>query len=342
MNLAKTTDLFREPSFWLGIVLSVMLAAGGTTLADMSWAKHLGLSGLTLAILLGIFVGNTFFGRIAHHAAKGVDFSRSTLLRAGIIFFGFRISFQQIAQVGWAGIVIDATMVFLTFLLAVQLGQRVFRLDRQTSMLIGAGSAICGAAAVLATEPVVRGQAHKVSVAVATVVVFGTISMFLYPALYPHLGLSVQEYGVYAGSTIHEVAQVVAAGSTVNEHAADTAVIEKMMRVMMLAPFLLALSSFGEGKEEAGRRITIPWFAVLFIVASGVNSLHVFSSAVIQHINAIDTILLSTAMGALGLRTHAGAIRQAGLKPLMLASMLFVFLVIGGYAVNRIVTHLMG
>ena len=342
MNLAKTTDLFREPPFWLGIVLSVLLAAGGTTLANMSWAKHLGLSGLTLAILLGIFVGNTFFGRIAHHTAKGVDFSRSTLLRAGIIFFGFRISFQQIAQVGWAGIVIDATMVFLTFLLAVQLGQRLFRLDRQTSMLIGAGSAICGAAAVLATEPVVKGQAHKVSVAVATVVVFGTISMFLYPALYPHLGLSVQEYGIYAGSTIHEVAQVVAAGSTVNEHAADTAVIEKMMRVMMLAPFLLVLSSFGEGKEETGKRITIPWFAVLFIVASGVNSLHVFSSAVIQNIDAMDTILLSTAMGALGLRTHAGAIRQAGLKPLMLASMLFVFLIIGGYAVNRIVTHLMG
>ena len=341
MNLAKTTDLFREPSFWQGIALSVMLAAGGTTLADMSWAKHLGLSGLTLAILLGILVGNTLFGRIAHHTAKGVDFSRSTLLRAGIIFFGFRISFQQIAQVGWAGIAIDATMVFLTFLLAVQLGQRLFRLDRQTSMLIGAGSAICGAAAVLATEPVVKGQAHKVSVAVATVVVFGTISMFLYPVLYPHLGLSVQEYGIYAGSTIHEVAQVVAAGSTVNEHAADTAVIEKMMRVMMLAPFLLVLSSFGEGKEETGKRITIPWFAVLFIVASGVNSLHVFSSAVIQNIDAMDTILLSTAMGALGLRTHAGAIRQAGLKPLMLASMLFVFLIIGGYAVNRIVTHLM-
>ncbi len=342
MSLAKTADLFREPSFWLGIVLSVLLAAGGTTLADMSWAKHLGLSGLTLAILLGILVGNTLFGRIAHHTAKGVDFSRSTLLRAGIIFFGFRISFQQIAQVGWAGILIDSTMVFLTFLLAVQLGQRIFRLDRQTSMLIGAGSAICGAAAVLATEPVVKGQAHKVSVAVATVVVFGTISMFLYPVLYPHLGLSVQEYGIYAGSTIHEVAQVVAAGSAVNEHAADTAVIEKMMRVMMLAPFLLALSSFGEGREETGKRITIPWFAVLFIVASGVNSLHVLSAAVIQHINAIDTILLSTAMGALGLRTHAGAIRQAGLKPLMLASMLFVFLIVGGYAVNRIVMHFMG
>src|SRR3546814_3631409 len=80
-------------------------------------------------------------------------------------------------------------MVGSVFGLAVLLGTRVFKLDRETAMLIGAGSAICGAAAVMATEPVVRAQAHKVSVAVATVVVFGTTGMFLYPWLYPHLGL---------------------------------------------------------------------------------------------------------------------------------------------------------
>src|SRR5690606_32374158 len=143
---------------------------------------------------------------------------------------------------------------------------------RETSMLIGAGSAICGAAAVIAAEPVVRAQPHKVSVAVATVVVFGTLGMFLYPWLYPYLGLGEHAFGVYAGSTIHEVAQVVVAGRAVGEAAGSAAVIEKMLRVMLLAPFLLLLSSrlsreanAGSG-EKAG--IVIPWFAVLFVAVA--------------------------------------------------------------------------
>jgi len=221
------------------------------------------------------------------------------------------------------------------------LGTRLFRLDAQTSMLIGAGSAICGAAAVMATEPVVRAQAHKVSVAVATVVIFGTLAMFLYPLLFPHLGLTEQQFGIFAGSTIHEVAQVIAAGRSVSDTVAATAVIEKMLRVMMLAPFLLVLSATKTPADHAHRgagaatHIVIPWFAVLFIGMSAVNSLHWLPSAPVQWLVRADTVLLAMAMAGLGLRTHIGAIRQAGLKPLLLAATLFAFLVLGGYAINR-------
>jgi len=289
--------------------------------------------------------GNTLFPAIAVRCAAGVDLSKSSMLRAGIILYGFRITFQQIAAVGWSGIVIAALMVTLTYLIAVQIGTRLLGLDRQTSMLIGAGSAICGAAAVIAVEPVVGGQAHKVCIAVATVVIFGTLSMFLYPLLYPHLGLSAQQYGVFAGSTIHEVAQVVVAGNSISEGAASTAVIEKMLRVMMLAPFLVVLSATQQSSAERGtksRKITIPWFAVLFIAISAVHSLQWVPPNIVSILNQIDTVLLAMAMAALGLRTHIGAVRQAGFKPLALAAILFVFLIIGGYGVNRVATHLMG
>ena len=280
----------------------------------------------------------------------GVDFSKSALLRTGIILYGFRITFQQIAEVGWTGALIDALMVGLTFVIAVQLGTRVFRLDRQTSMLIGAGSAICGAAAVMATEPVVRGQAHKVTVAVATVVVFGTIAMLVYPLLYARLGLSQHAFGIFAGSTIHEVAQVLAAGRSVSDEVAGMAVIEKMLRVMMLAPFLLLLSASQAQRDgaspagaAAGRpRLMIPWFALLFIAAAAVNSLQLLPAGVLNGVFFIDTLLLAMAMAALGLRTHFGAVQQAGVRPLLLAASLFVFLVLGGYAINRIVTQLLG
>jgi len=340
-----------QSAWWLGLALTGAIATGGVLLSQSAWAEQFGISALTLAIVLGITAGNTFFPSIAAHTAVGVDFSKNKLLRAGIILYGFRITFQQIGDIGWAGALIAVLMIGLTFTMAVQLGTRVFKLDKQTSMLIGAGSSICGAAAVMAAEPVVRGQAHKVSVAVATVVVFGTLSMFLYPLLYAFLPLSEHAYGVFAGSTIHEVAQVVAAGKAVSDTAAATAVIEKMLRVMMLAPFLLILSGFlrdrtqNSGNPDARPQktpIAIPWFAVLFIVASAINSLHILPASVVQTIIHVDTALLAMAMAALGLRTHAGAIRQAGLKPLMLATSLFVFLVVGGYGINTAVMHFLG
>jgi uncharacterized integral membrane protein (TIGR00698 family) len=178
---------------------------------------------------------------------------------------------------------------------------------------------------------------------VATVVAFGTCSMLVYPALYPHLGLSEQAYGIYAGSTIHEVAQVIVAGKNVSDAAAGSAVIEKMLRVMMLAPFLLFLSGMQRsGRSRLPGAVTIPWFALLFVAVSAINSARLIPQAWSGTLIGIDTALLATAMGAIGLRTDLGAVREAGAKPLMLASALFAFLIVGGYGINRLVMALCG
>ncbi len=333
------------PAFWWGLALVGAVAAASIALSQLPTLQGWGLSALTLAIVIGIALGNTVFPRIAPQTAAGVDFSKGTLLRLGIILYGFRITFQDIMGVGIAGLVIDVAIVASVFSLAVFLGTRVFKLDRETSMLIGAGSAICGAAAVMATEPVVRGQPHTVSVAVATVVVFGTLGMFTYPWLYPYLGFSEHAFGIFAGSTIHEVAQVVVAGKAVGDTAATSAVIEKMLRVMLLAPFLLLLSARLRDKDARARgaaKIVIPWFAVLFILVSGFNSLHWLPESWVGVIVQADTALLAMAMAALGLRTHAGAIRQAGIRPLLLATVLFVFLLCGGWVINVVVGKLFG
>ncbi len=344
---------FNDSRWWRGLVLVTAIAFAATYLSHVSFIQHLGLSALTIGIVLGIIVGNTLFSRMATHTDVGVDYAKSVLLKAGVVLFGFRITFTQVAGVGWQGLITDIAMLSLTFWLAVQLGKRAFKLDEQTTILIGAGSAICGAAAVMATEPVVKAQAHKVSVAVATVVVFGTLSMFVYPIAQGYLGLSEHAYGIFAGSTIHEVAQVVAAGSAVSPEAANVAVIEKMLRVMMLAPFLVLLSLWQNRKqakamngkataEQANNdksNITIPWFALLFIVASGINSSQLVSPDITEQIVHLDGVLLTIAMVALGLRTHIGAIRQAGIKPLLLAGCLFLFLTIGGYGLNLAIAH---
>jgi uncharacterized integral membrane protein (TIGR00698 family) len=225
----------------------------------------------------------------------------------------------------------------------------LFKLDRNTALLIGAGSSICGAAAVMAAAPVVRGRAEQVTVAVSTVVVFGTLAIVLYPVLYRvnlqwHLlDASPPSFGLYAGSTIHEVAQVVAAARAISPQAADTAVITKMVRVMMLAPVLLFLSAClkrerqaSAGWQSAGR-VTIPWFAFAFIGVVALNSAALLPHAVTEQATEAGTTLLAMAMAALGLTTHVSAIRRAGVKPLLLAALLFAWLVIGGAAINHVV-----
>lgn len=338
-----------NPTRWqgrfAGLALTGLMALSSLAIAQLPRSQRLGLSALTVAVSLGMVIGNTLFPAMAARTAEGVDLSKTTLLRLGVILYGLRITFQEIASIGWAGVLIDVLMVGITFWLAVQLGTRVFGLDRRFSMLIGAGSAICGAAAVMAVEPVVRGEPHKVTAAVATVVVFGTLGMFLYPVLYPHLHLSEEAFGIFTGSTIQEVAQVVAAARSVSDSAATMAVIEKLLRVMMLAPFLMLLSGMERHRSRdtphlGGVAIPIPWFAVLFIVASVVRSLDVLPSAVVKALMQVDSLVLSMAMVALGLRTQVAAFRTAGVKPLLLAGILFCFLVCGGYAINRLIAHL--
>ncbi len=341
-----------------GLALAGALAAAAIGLARIGWLQANGISALTLAIVLGMAVGNMAHPHVAALSGAGVTFAKQSLLRLGIILYGMRLTFQDIGHVGLVGVVIDATVLCSTFAWAWWLGTRVFGLDRKTAMLIGAGSSICGAAAVMATEPVVRGRAGQVTVAVSTVVVFGTLTIFLYPSLYrlnlahPLIAMSPKAYGIFAGSTIHEVAQVVAAGNAISVDAGNTAVITKMVRVMMLAPFLVALSAYLSRSNEDSEAtpcatahkhggITIPWFALGFVAVAGLNSLALLPKPVVSAALCLDTVLLAMAMAALGLTTHVSAIRTAGVKPLALAAALFAWLIGGGLLINATVSALL-
>lgn len=331
-----------------GLLLALVIAGTAIWLGNQPRIAALGLGSLTLAIIGGMVVGNTFYRRIESHCDSGVGLAKQRLLRIGIVLYGFRLTLQQLTDVGISGVIIDALTLSSTFMLACWLGQRVLGLDRDTSWLIGAGSSICGAAAVLATEPVLKADTAKVAVAIATVVIFGTLAIFIYPLMWPlvsHLMpmVTASEYGVYTGSTMHEVAQVVAAGHAIGPDAENAAVIAKLLRVMMLAPFLLLLAARvrRSGSSQHTGPIAFPWFALMFIVVTLFNSLHLLPAGLIRDINQLDNVLLATAMAALGLTTRAGALKRAGLKPLLLGLILFIWLMAGGGAINLAVTHLM-
>ncbi|MEX3019976.1 YeiH family protein [Kluyvera sp. STS39-E] len=323
-----------------GLALSAVITGAAVWAGSIPAIAGAGLSALTLAILFGMIIGNTVYPKLWQSCDGGVIFAKQHLLRLGIILYGFRLTFSQIADVGVSGIIIDVLTLSSTFMMACWLGQKVFGLDKHTSWLIGAGSSICGAAAVLATEPVVKAEASKVTVAVATVVIFGTLAIFLYPLMYPLLAhwFSPETYGIYIGSTMHEVAQVVAAGHAISPETENAAVIAKMLRVMMLAPFLLILAArvkqLAPANAEQKSKITIPWFALLFIVVAIFNSFHLLPQSVVQMLITLDTILLAMAMAALGVTTHVSALKKAGAKPLLMALVLFIWLIVGGGAIN--------
>ena len=328
-----------------GLLLTATIAMLSLWLSRYGWLTSRGIGALTIAIFIGMLLGNTVYPAINRVAGSGVAFSKAVLLRTGIVLYGLRLTFQDIAQVGMAGVLVDALVMSSTFVLAAWLGTRLLGLERTTALLVGAGSSICGAAAVMATAPVLRGRTEQVTAAVASVVVFGTLAMFVYPLLYRlgsghgWLAMTPQQYGVYTGSTVHEVAQVYAAGRSIDVTAADTAVITKMVRVMMLAPFLLLLSwwlarRFPHATGQAPARITVPWFAFGFVAAAAIASLHLLPIPLVQLANSADTLFLSMAMSALGLTTHASALRKAGPRPLLLAGLLFAWLVLGGFAIN--------
>ena len=330
-----------------GLALSAVITGAAGCICNIPAVAGVGMSALTLAILFGMVIGNTIYPKLWQSCDGGVLFAKQHLLRLGIILYGFRLTFAQIADVGASGIIIDALTLCSTFMMACWLGQKVFGLDKHTSWLIGAGSSICGAAAVLATEPVVKAEASKVTVAVATVVIFGTLAIFIYPAMYPLLAhwFTPETYGIYIGSTMHEVAQVVAAGHAVTPETENAAVIAKMLRVMMLAPFLLFMAARVKQLAPAGAteksKITIPWFAILFIVVTIFNSFHLLPNSVVQMLITLDTILLAMAMAALGVTTHVSALKKAGAKPLMMALVLFIWLIVGGGAINFAIHYLM-
>ena len=362
----------------LGLLIVLMGSLTSIWLNDriQDWTdgKLLGLSSLTLAILIGMVLGNTLYPKLAQPLAAGVTFSKAQILRLAIVLYGFKITISQVASVGLSAVAIDALVLSSTFVITYLLGTKWLKMDRTTTLLIGSGASICGAAAVIATEPVVKAESHKVTIAVATVVVFGTLSMLLYPMLY-QMGwlagiIDAQHYGVYIGSTIHEVAQVVVAGNAISPEVGNTAVVTKMIRVMMLAPFLLLLSIFITSTDAKNtkntqntlnaiardqsqpnklqlllqrlKQIHVPWFAFVFIAMVAVNSLLLASptptiQSFTERMIELDNLLLTMAMFALGLTTHFSAVRQAGIKPLILAAVMFVWLILGGALINVLI-----
>ena len=321
-----------------GILLIALFSFAAFYIAEIPVVRRLSFSPLIVGIVLGMLYANSLRNRLPETWVPGIRFCTKQVLRWGIVLYGFRLTLAQVAAVGVPAVVVDLIVVTVTILGGVLLG-RLLKIDRDTALMTSTGSAICGAAAVLGAEPVVKCEGYKTAIAVSTVVIFGTLSMFLYPVMYRTgmlNGMTDTEVAVYTGSTLHEVAHVAGAGNAMDPTdalgIAGTATITKMIRVMLLAP-----------------RIAVPWFAFGFIGIIGLNSL-LHSLCGVETVREIplngtieyvDTFMLTMAMTALGTETSLDKFRQAGARPFVLAGLLYVWLVAGGYFVTKYVVGML-
>lgn len=288
-------------------------------------------SPMIIAIVIGMAVHNLWGTPAA--AKAGVAFSMRKLLRFAIILLGLQLTASQVAEVGAAGIAIIAATLVATFIFTLWLG-RTIGVDRKLAELIAAGTSICGASAVIATNTVTQAPDEDVAYAVACVTVFGSVAMFAYPLLPGLLHLDAHAYGLWAGASIHEIAQVVAASFQAGQQAGEFGTVSKLTRVMMLAPVVIALGvaarqrASSAGKARDGAPAPMPWFVLGFVAMVGLNSLVEVPAEAKAWIVTLTTFLLATALAAMGLETDVARLRARGARPLLLGLGAFLFIAV--------------
>ena len=325
----------KRSSMLHGILLIALFSCAAFYIGEAQIFKEISFSPMIIGIILGMLYANSLRNHLPETWVPGIQFCAKKILRLGIILYGFRLTFQDI-------------IVFVTIIGGVYLG-KLLKMDRDIALLTSIGSGICGAAAVLGAESTIQTKPYKTAVAVATVVIFGTISMFIYPIAYRSgfLGLTPDEMGIYAGATLHEVAHTVGAGNAMGTEISNVAIIVKMIRVMLLVPVLfslgywIALQAPKAGNASASKgKVAVPWFALGFLAVIGFNSLNLLPQAAVDTINYIDTFLLTMAMVALGAETSIDKFKKAGAKPFILAFLLYIWLLAGGWALSKYIAPL--
>lgn len=335
----------KRSSMLHGVLLIALFSCAAFYIGEAQILKEISFSPMIIGIILGMLYANSLRNHLPETWVPGIQFCSKKILRLGIILYGFRLTFQDVVNIGMAGIAVDSIIVAVTILGGIYIG-KLMKMDKDIALLTSIGSGICGAAAVLGAESTIQTKPYKTAVAVATVVIFGTISMFLYPIAYRSgwLDLTPQQMGIFSGATLHEVAHAVGAGNAMGQEISNVSIIVKMIRVMMLVPVLLILGYWVAKKAKSGMnadgsvqktKVAVPWFAVGFLAVIGFNSFDLLPVPVVDAINYVDTFLLTMAMAALGAETSIDKFKKAGVKPFILAFWLYVWLIFGGYMLAK-------
>ena len=325
-------SLLRAP----GLAVAAALAFAAMWIADLPWVKGTAhVSALLLVILLGMAWKSLVHVPLV--LGPGIQFAQRPVLRWAVAGLGFRLSLAQLRAIGGPALIVVVVSTAAALLFGWWIARRL-GVTEKLGLLLGVGGAICGASAVVAADSVVQGEKRDSALALGIITLLGTAGIVLYPMIARGLHMSQALFGVWDGASLHEMAQVVAAGFTVGEEAARVATVVKLARIALLAPVVLYLGwALRRRHLEAGRaRVApLPWFLVAFVAFTLINSTGWIPKSLVERIQRLDLWLLCVGMAGVGLQAGFHDLRSAGLRPIAAATLQWAFLAALSFALAR-------
>ena len=302
--------------FTLGIGLTLLIALLAKYMGQFPFFNIMGQ--LVIAILIGI--GWKAVVGVPKGLIAGTNFSSKKLLRLGIILLGMRLNLVDILHAGPKVFAIAIINIAFTLFVVYGLTQ-LFNVEKRLGILTACGTAICGAAAVVAIAPQIKAKDDETAIGAATVAILGTLFTLIYTMIYPILGLSAYGYGIFSGATLHEIAHVIAAADPGGKEAVDIAVIVKLTRVALLVPVAILIGIWTSRCEQSGsenkstwKSIPIPWFIFGFLGMSALHSTGLIPATFANQVVLIAYMLIAMAMAGLGLNVDIKTFKKLGLK----------------------------
>jgi uncharacterized integral membrane protein (TIGR00698 family) len=278
------------------------------------------IADVSVALLLGIVIGQASAPR-AGSLAAGATFAAQLLLRAGIVLLGARLSLDQVVAIGTPAaliVVVTMTVVFTAVLVLA----RAARVEATLAVLLAVGTAVCGNSAIIATAPVLGARGREVAYAVATITLFGTLAIFLYPVIGHLLGMRDPAFGLWSGVAVNDTSQVVAASSSYSPDALEIATVVKLIRNALMAPLLILIAwgwtrrTGSERRSVAGFRRAVPVFVLGFVAMAGLRTSGLIQPALASDLDVAARWLILTALAGVGLSIRVGDLRAVGPRPL--------------------------
>lgn len=313
---AYAVPLVPDAARWPGIAVAVALALAASWMAG-GLGEPLARNPVLVAMMLGLLLGNVL--RCPDGLRPGLDYTKRILLRLAVVLVGFRITTALLVDLGPLPLLIAAAELSIVFVVLRWLAGRVFGLDGPLALLVAAGSAICGAAAILAVAAVVRAKEQHAGIAIALITLSGTLALLVYPVAFMGGALPGLDderwYGIFVGASIYELAQVYGASFAVSEGALNAATLVKLSKVLMLLPLVLGLGLMQRRHDATARQPPTPWpwFIAGFVIVVLINSSVTLNPHLRQLILELDQFLFMMVMVALGLTTSLAALGQGGL-----------------------------
>ena len=270
---------------------------------------------LFVGLMYALILGDVPYGKFNKKCSK-------YLLQAAVVGLGFGMNFEQSIQAGKDGMLLTIASVFVVMILAVFIGKKM-KLDDKTSYLIGSGTAICGGSAIAAIGPVIKADDNQMAVSLGTIFMLNAIALFIFPPIGRMIGLTDAQFGTWAAIAIHDTSAVVGAGQAFSDKALEIATLVKLTRALWIIPLAIVTTFV---YREKSKKITIPWFIFLFILAMLVNTYAGIPAEVSKWIVLIAKQGMVLTLFLIGSSLSINVVKKVGLTPVILGVVLWVII----------------